>query len=119
MVSPQARATLIHILELQIQRRKQAVEDIKSSWLTLNNITTLYPFETEEHGTGEATCWYSFLKSDLDLAGCVGKKFEQFLPWLEGFYLICKETFIKAERRGAETPQGGSRNPSWAVEHGF
>lgn len=29
MVSPQARATLIHILELQIQRRKQAVEDIK------------------------------------------------------------------------------------------
>ena len=25
----QARATLIHILELQIQRRKQAVEDIK------------------------------------------------------------------------------------------
>ena len=26
---PQARATLIHILELQIQRRKQAVEDIK------------------------------------------------------------------------------------------
>lgn len=25
----QARATLIHILQLQVQRRKQAVEDIK------------------------------------------------------------------------------------------
>ncbi|KAK9196576.1 hypothetical protein WN943_004705 [Citrus x changshan-huyou] len=31
----QARATLIHILELQIQRRKQAVEDIKSGILKL------------------------------------------------------------------------------------
>ncbi|BBN69255.1 Mediator complex, subunit Med7 [Prunus dulcis] len=29
IASHQARATLIHILELQIQRRKQAVEDIK------------------------------------------------------------------------------------------
>ncbi|EXB29325.1 Putative mediator of RNA polymerase II transcription subunit 7 [Morus notabilis] len=29
VVTPQARATLIHILELQIQSRKQAVEDIK------------------------------------------------------------------------------------------
>jgi hypothetical protein len=73
--------------------------NIFSSWLTLNNITTLYPFETEEHETGEATCWYSFLKSDLDLAGSIGKMFEQFLPWLEGFYLICKETFIKVEKR--------------------
>lgn len=31
--APQARATLIHILELQIQRRKQAVEDIKRCML--------------------------------------------------------------------------------------
>ncbi|KAB5519568.1 hypothetical protein DKX38_023887 [Salix brachista] len=56
----QARATLIHVLELQIQRRKQAVDDIKR-------------------------------------------------------YFI----LFSAERRGAETSHGVSRNPGWAVEHGL
>lgn len=41
----QARATIIHILELQIKRRKQAVEDIKRYGLS-NHQTSIWPVVT-------------------------------------------------------------------------
>ncbi|KAJ0089050.1 hypothetical protein Patl1_32883 [Pistacia atlantica] len=92
----QARATLIHILELQIQRRKQAVEDIKRyDILILTEIVSL----KMELSDPELRCGAWLKKYSVPIAS----------------YNLSRVFLVKAERRSAETSQGIPGNLRWTV----